>query len=89
MEHCYNMFWKKQQKDTIIINAYTEFTIPAGLPWLQLIPLSEKPIEINCHLISSERQNQLNSGVNHSISGGYLKRKLAIRKQEERLNEDN
>lgn len=75
--------------NNIFIPHDTQLTIPAGLPWLQLVPMSDKPVEIHCHLISSEKQNQLNSGVAHSTSGGYLKRIVAIRKQKERLNEDN
>lgn len=75
--------------NNIMVKMDTKLKIPAGLPWLQLIPMSDKPIELECHLVSSEKLNQLNSGVGHSISGGYLKRIQAIRKQQERLNENN
>ena len=68
----------------------TKLQINIGTPWLQLIPLSEKPVEVKCHLVSTEKFDQITSANTFiSITGGYLKKIRDIRKQHERLNEND
>ena len=68
----------------------TKLQINIGTPWLQLIPLSEKPVEVKCHLVSTEKFDQITSANTFiSITGGYLKKIRDIRKQQERLNEND
>ena len=67
----------------------TKLQIDVGTPWLQLIPLSEKPVEVKCHLISTAKLDQIMSANTFvSVAGGYLKKIRDIRKQQERLNEN-
>ena len=63
--------------------------IMTGDPWLQIIPLSDKPIEIECHLVSSEEMSRLNT-TNISSVGSYAKSIHNRKRQEERdKHEDN
>ena len=63
--------------------------INTGDPWLQIIPLSEKPIEIKCHLVSAEEMSRLNT-TNISSVGSYGKSIHNRKRQEERdKHEDN
>ena len=68
----------------------TKLQINTGTPWLQLIPLSEKPVEVKCHLVSTQDLDQIMSANTFiSITGGYLKKIRHIRKQQERLDEND
>jgi len=61
-----------------------ELKINPGDPWLQLIPMSENPIEVRCHIVSGEEMSRLNT-TNISAVGSYMKSVKNIKKQEERL----
>jgi len=65
----------------------SEVKIQVGDPWLQLIPMSEKPIDLNVHLVDAETMNNLNT-VNISSVGSYLKTIRNISKQR-KLDENN
>ena len=65
----------------------SEIKINAGDPWLQLIPLSDAEIEIDC-LVSSEEMSRLNT-TNISAVGSYMKTIKNIKKQKERLDGKN
>lgn len=54
-----------------------QFGIDAGQSIAQLIPLSDKKVEIKHHLVSTEEWNRLRdvSGVRHSFVGKYSKNK--------------
>ena len=74
----------------MVIPYNTKLQIDVGTPWLQLIPLSEKPVEVKCHLVSTADLQQIMSANTFiSITGGYLKKIRDIRKQKERLNEND
>ena len=74
----------------LMIPYNTKLQIDTGTPWLQLIPLSEKPIEVKCHLVSTQELEQImNANAQISTTGGYLKKIKDIRKQQERLDEND
>ena len=62
--------------------------INTGDPWLQLVPMSDKPIEVKCQLVSDEEMNRLNT-TNISAVGSYGKSIRNKKRQEGRLNENN
>jgi hypothetical protein len=66
----------------------TEVKINTGDPWLQLIPMSEKPIEVKCQLVSDTEMNRLNT-TNISSVGSYGKSIRNKKRQEGRLNEND
>jgi len=54
----------KYQHATIVnlmVPFNSELTIEPGDPWLHLVPLTEKRIELKTHLVSSEELNKMNS----------------------------
>jgi len=69
-----NILFKKENK---IIN------FPHGTPMAHIIPLSERPIHINNHLVSPAEINKIAS-MNHNISfrGGHYKRKKILENRE-------
>lgn len=73
--------------NNIMVPYNSEVKIQVGDPWLQLIPMSEKPIDLNVHLVDSETMNNLNT-VNISSVGSYLKTIRNISKQR-KLDENN
>ena len=74
--------------NNIMVKHGTSVKINTGDPWLQIIPMSEKPIEVRCQLVSAAEMNRLNS-TNISAVGSYHKSIKNIKRQEGRLNEDN
>jgi len=66
----------------------TSCKISTGDPWLQLIPMSEKPIEVKCQLVSDAEMNRLNT-TNISAVGSYGKSIRNKKRQEGRLNEND
>ena len=61
--------------------------IEVGDPWLQLVPLSDKPIKLNVHLVGADEMNKLNT-VNISSVGSYMKSIRNMAKQR-KLDENN
>ena len=54
----------KYQHATIVnlmVPFNTELTIEPGDPWLHLIPLTDKRIKLNCHLVTTQELSKLNS----------------------------
>ena len=75
--------------NNIMIPFNSRVKINTGDPWLQIIPLSDKPIEIKCHLVSAEEMSRLNT-TNISSVGSYAKSIHNRKRQEERdKHEDN
>jgi len=74
--------------NNIMVKNGSEIKINAGDPWLQLIPLSDAEIEIDCQVVSSEEMSRLNT-TNISAVGSYMKTIKNIKKQKERLDGKN
>ena len=74
--------------NNIKIKHGTSCKINTGDPWLQLIPMSEKKIEVKCQIVSNEEMNRLNT-TNISAVGSYMKSIKNKQRQEGRLNEDD
>jgi hypothetical protein len=61
--------------------------VEVGDPWLQLIPMSDKPIKLNVHLVDANTMQKLNT-VNISSVGSYMKTIRNVGKQR-KLDENN
>jgi len=59
------------------------FTIPAGKPLAQIIPLSEKDVEFKMHVITDQEYLKMDPYV-FTFSGSYFKRKKALMDQEKK-----
>lgn len=73
--------------NNIMVPWGSSIKIEVGDPWLQLVPLSDKPIKLNVHLVGADEMNKLNT-VNISSVGSYMKSIRNMAKQR-KLDENN